>query len=410
MPYELMNEESPSGEESFLSQAGRGIARTASRVGEQIAGAPGDIFSLINDYIAKPLTELATGKEGVPYEETYLGKALPTTAQHRKATTKQFGKYIEPKNDYEKFIDDVFQDATALAIPGSKGAKLGKSTFSALAKSTGANVVGSLAKDITADENKSGYAKLGSLFLFSLFDKPTAAKTVAELYKPLSEKVVNLKPVNALGLEANLTNLKNKVSKGTLAPSEQFVVNEVDAILGKIKNGKITPEEAWAVKRSLNEKLSKVLFDIPRKSDQVRARKLTQTIFGDIDNVLKQTAKQDPKFYKDLKAADKAFGTIAQSNLVSKYIENNLKYTPLSAGLMHAFSGSLGSTAATAVLPYQVGKIMYRIAKSPVLAKHYMKTLVAAGKEDAIVMNREMKKLDQELQKEEKKDKFLLID
>lgn len=411
MPFELLPEEAPQQpEESYLTQAGRGIARTAARIGEQVAGAPGDIFSLINEYIAKPTTEFVTGKPGASYEETPLGKILPTTETHRKFLTKGLGKVIEPQNNVEKFIDNVFQDATSLAIPGLKGAKIGSKAAKSLAIATGANTLGDVVKDWTSDEKKAGMAKLGSLFMLSLFDKPRAAQAIGELYKPLTEKVSKLHPVNASGLEMSLNNLKNKVSKGTLAPSEKFVVDEVDAILSKIKNGKITPEEAWATKRSLNEKLSKVLFDIPKKSDQARARKLSQSILGDLDNVLKETAKQDPQFYKDLKKADKAFGTIAKSNLVSNYIEKNLKYTPLTAGLAHAFQGSLGSTAAAAALPYAVGKILYRISHSLELAKHYSRTLSAAAKEDAIIMNRELKKLDQGLQKQEKKDRFILID
>lgn len=410
MPFELMPETSDQQSESFVSQGVRATARTASRVGEQIAGAPGDIFSLVNEYIARPITEKVTGKPGVSYEETTLGKILPTTQEHRKRTKKAFSGYTEPQNKIETFIDDVVQDATALSIPGFKAGKLAKTAFSSLAKSTGANILGDLAKDITADDKKGAYTKLGSLFLFSLFDKPRAAKAVGELYKPIAEKVGNLSPVNASALENNLSNLKSKVSKGTIAPSEKFIIDEVDSILSKIKDGKITPEEAWATKRSLNEKLSKVLFDIPRKADQARARKLSQSILGDLDGVLKQTAKQDPKFYKDLKAADKAFGTIAKSNLVSNFIEKNLKYSPITSGLMHVFQGSVGSGIATAALPYEVGKILYRITKSPELAKHYAKTLSAAAVEDSVVMNREIMNLDNKLKNQEKKDKFILLD
>lgn len=411
MPFELLPEETPPEQsESMLSTLGRGVARTSSRIGEQIAGAPGDIFSLINEYIAKPTTEFVTGKPGVSYEETSIGKVLPTTETHKKRLEKGLGEIVKPQNDVEKFIDNIVQDATSLALPGLKEAKLGTKAAKSLAIATGANTLGEVVKDWTADEKKAGMTKLGSLFMLSLFDKPRAAQAIGELYKPLQEQVTKLKPVNARGLEDNLLNLQYKVLKGTSAPSEKFVYDEAQLILDKIKNGKITPEEAWASKRSLNEKLSKVLFDIPKKTDQARARKLAKTINYDLDNVLKETSKQDPKFYKDLRKADKAFGTIAESNLISNYIEKNMKYTPLTAGLIHAFQGSIGSTAATAALPYQAGKILYRISKSPELAKHYARTLSAAAKEDAIIMNRELKKLDQGLEKEVKKDKFVLID
>lgn len=411
MPFELLPEEAPAElNESFMETLGRGAARTASRVGEQIAGFPGDIFSLINDYIARPTTEFLTGQEGVPYEETYLGKALPATEKHREATTKAFGTFVEPQNKIEGFIDNIAQDATSLAFPLSKGTKIIKGAASALAKSVGANMIGETVKDLTADEKKGAYGKLGSLFLLSLFDKPKAAKAVGEMYKPLQEQVTRLSPVSARSLENNLLNLKNKMQKGTIAPSEKFIIDEVDAILPKIVEGKISPEELWAVKRSLNEKLSKVLYDIPEKATQQRARKLASGIQHELADTLKETAKQDPKFYKDLRSVDQAFGIIAKSNLVSKFIENNMKYNPVTHGLMQMFQSSVGSVGATAAIPYQAGKILYRISKSPILAKHYGKVLSSAAIEDAAVMNREMKKLDQEMNKEEKKDRFILVD
>jgi hypothetical protein len=409
MPFELLPEEAPQEKsESILSQIGRGAARTTARIGEQIAGAPGDIFSLINEFIARPTIETITNQPSVSYEETLLGKLLPPTSKHREATKKTFGELTEPQNKIESFLDNVTQDAAAIALTGAKG--IGKNIFSSLAKATGANVLGDLVKDWTADEKKAGFAKLGSLFVLSMFDKPRAAKAVADLYKPLTEKVTKLNPVNASGLEMNLNNLVEKLSKGTLAPSEKFVVDEAKEILNKISAGKITPEELWAVKRSLNEKLSQILFQIPKKTDQVRARKMAKSILGNLDDTLKQTAKQDPSFYKDLKKADKAFGTIAKSNVIANFIEKNMKYNPITAGLGHLILGPVGSISAAAVVPYQTWKILYRIAKSPVLAKHYTKVLSAAASEDAIIMNRELKKLDHSIQKEEKSDKFILVD
>lgn len=411
MPFELVDEEAPEEPSEGLGKTLlRGAGRTVSRVGEQIAGFPGDIFSLINDYIARPAVEFATGQPGVSYEETYLGKALPPTSEHRKRTTAVFGKYIEPQNKVENFIDNIAQDATAIAFPIGKVAKFGKTVVSSIAKSIGANLGGEFVKDLTSDEKKGAYGKLGSLFLLSLVDKPRAAKVVGEMYKPLQDQVVNLAPVDARVLENNLLNLKGRMQKGTIAPSEKFIIDEVDAILPKIQNGKISPEELWAVKRSLNEKLSKILYDIPEKATQQRARKLASGIQYDLAETLKETAKQDPVFYKNLKSVDKAFGTIAQSNLISKFIKNHMKYNPVTHGLIQMFQGSLGSAAATAVVPYELGKILYRVSKSPILAKHYGKVLSAAAAEDSAVMNRELRKLDEGLKKEEKKDRFILVD
>lgn len=410
MPYELMPEVAPEPEnESMFSQGLRSAARTGSRVLEQAVGLPGDIFSLINEYVAKPVTEKITGEEGLPYEKTYLGKLLPTTQEHRKGTEGVFGEYVKPQNEYERFVDDIVQDATAIAIPGMGPVKKAKTAFNALAISTASNSLGEVVKDLTSDEKKGSFAKLGSLLMLSLFNKPAATKAIGELYKPLNQKASMLSPVDATGLENSLNSVKSKVSKGTLAPSEKFVFDEADLVLQKIKNGMITPEEAWAAKRSLNEKMSKILFDIPKKSDQVRAKTLAQGITHSLDETLKQTAKQDPKFYKDLKAADKAFAVIAKSNFATRVLENNLKYNPVTHGLAHLFLGAAG-TSSGMIIPYAVGKVLYRISKSPELAKHYGKIVKAATTEDAATLNREMMKLDHKLQKEEKKDKFVLIE
>lgn len=411
MPYSLVPEEQTQEKSpGFFKEAGRHIARTGARIGEQIAGAPGDIFSLINSTVAGPLSEKITGNKAVPYEETLLGKVLPTTEEHRKRTTAALGKTVEPQNKVERFIDDVFTDATSLLLPGAKAGKLAKSAAFSLGKSIGANVVGKTVEDVTNDKEKAAYSKLGSLFLLSLVDQKRAAKAVGELYGPLQAKAAQLKPVDASQLENTLQNLRTNVSKGTLAPSEKFVYDEANLVLQKIKNGKISPEEAWAAKRSLNEKLPKALFEIPGHQHQQRARSLALKITNALDNALAQTQHQDPKFYKDLKSANRAFATIADSNFITKSIEKNLRYTPITTGLLHAMGGPISQTAIGAAVPYAAGKILYRIAKSPALAKHYTKTLVAAGAQDAIVFNRELKKLDKMLQKEEKQDTFSLVD
>lgn len=415
MPFVLREPQTEaSQEEGYLSQAGRGIARTASRIGEQVAGTPGDIFSLINEYIARPVVGFATGEETLPYEQTPLGKAFPTTSEHKKRLESHFGETIKPQNKIESFVDNIVADATGLAIPGSKAASAGSLMGHAarkLAISTAANAAGKGVEDWTANETKGNLTKLGSLLMLSMFDKPAAAKVVGEMYKPLQKTVESLKPVNATGAQANLTHLKNKMTKGTIAPSEKFIIDEVDAVLSKIKDGKITPEEAWAVKRSLNEKMSKVLFDIPKKADQARARKLGQAITHEMDDLLKQTAKQDPTFYKELKSVDKAFGTIARSNFITNALEKNIRLTPMTEGLIHIFGGGLGSAIGQAAIPYNVYKIMFQISQSPLLAKHYGKVVSYALADNAPLMNRELKKLDQGLQKEEKKPKrFVLVE
>ena len=102
---------------------------------------------------------------------------------------------------------------------------------------------------------------------------------------------------------------------------------------------------------------------------------------------------------------------MADSNVISKWTEKNLKYTPVTAGLVNMFGGAVGTTASVAAFPYQIGKIAYRMAKSPKLAAHYSKTMASVIAEDSVTFNKNIKQLDSEIQKEEKKkSKFRLID
>lgn len=414
MVFELMEEEvQEQPEQSFLEETGRHAGRTALRVGETIAGLPGDIFSLINDYISGPLTSKITGEETIPYEKLEFAKILPTSQQLKKGHEKQFGESIKPENKIEKLGDELTETVTSIFSPGAaikKGVGLGKTLVNSTLKGIGAIAAKEAVQDLTANEQKGSYAKLGALALLSLMDKKGAAKAIADGYKPLAERVTQLNPVNARALETNLNSLKNKMLKGTLAPSEKFIVDEVDEILKKIKNGQITPEELWASKRSLNEKMTKMLFEIPEKVTQQRARKLSHVISKQLDEGLALTKAQDPKFYKELKSWNQAYGAVAQSNFIARWAEKNLKFTPLNYHLSQLFGLPGVKTASAAVVPYSATKIAYRMMKSPKLAKHYMKVLAAAAAEDASTFNKEFKKLDQNLSQENKKDRFELID
>jgi len=414
MPFELLEDEISTQEQpSFLSEVGRQTGRTTLRAAETAAGLPGDILSLINDYISGPLTSKITGKETIPYEELGIAKALPTSQQLRKGHEKQFGEKIKPENKIEELGDELIETVTSIFSPGAaikRGAGLLKGLGSATLKGIGAITAKEVVKNLTADEKKGSYAKLGALTLLSFIDKKGAAKAIGEGYEPLSQRVTQLNPVNANFLENNLNSLKSKMLKGTQAPSEKFIIDEVDAVLQKIKNGKISPEELWASKRSLNEKMTNLLFSTPEKAAQQRARKLSQVISHDLDDTLALTKSQDPKFFKDLKAWNHAYKTVADSNFIARWAEKNINLAGVSPHVAMLYGIPIAKTVGAAAIPYTTGKIVYRIMKDPKLAKHYMGSLAAATAEDASTFNKELRILDKEIKKKEKSDRFILVD
>ncbi len=421
MPYELLDDEIPE-QNSALSLGQESLrhgARTASNIGTRAVGLPGDVFSLINQFIAKPAAKAITGQEGVPYEDTFLGKALPTTETHRRGLEQLSGDYLNPKNKIEKFTDDVLEDTALLFSPsglaraGMKGGKVLKSLF----KSIGANVAGESAKQISGSEGAGDVTKLGSLLFLSLLDQPSAAKQIGKLYQNAEKNLPQGASTNAAGLSKNLDQLERAVTKGrpatNLSPPEKFVLDQVNKVKNLVTDGKIDIEQAWAQKRSLNQELASLYKEVPGKKEQKTVKNLSKQLNGYINQSIRDYGKRNPEFYKPYKEAEEAFGTLAQSNFVSRWVDKNVVQSPVTIGLMHMVGGNIGGLASGTVgsiLPYQAAKLGYRIAKSPTLAKIYGNTLKSAVKEDAKSFNKYLKELDAGLQKEESTDMFEFLD
>lgn len=420
MPYELVAEEPKSALKSFAEEGLRHGARTISNIATRAVGLPGDIFSLVDEYVAKPISKGITGKEGVPYEETLLGKAVPTTETHRKGLEQKTGEYLRPQNKIEKFTDDVIEDASLLINPSrliSKGAKKVPTVFKSLAKSLGANLAGESLKELGTSETTGNITKAGALFFLSALDQPAAAKQVAQLYRNAEAKLPSNATTKASSLSKNIDSLEHQIIKGrpveNLSPPEKFVVDQASKIKNLIQNNQISVEQAIAQKRSLYKELATLYKEVPKKAEQKSVKNLAKQIGNYLNKTIEDYGKSNPKFYKDYKNADEAFSTLSKSNFISNWIENNIVQHPMTTGLLHIFGAPIGAIAQTATgafIPYQGAKLAYRIAKSPTLAKIYGNTLKAAAKEDSKLFNKYLKELDDSLQKEESQEQFEFID
>ncbi len=418
MPYELVQEEVK--QPSLIQGIARQPIRVGSKLATRAAGLPGDVLSLVNQFIAGPTAQAITGKKALPYEETFIGKAIPTTEQHRAALRSKTGEFLEPQNKVEKFVDDVIEDTALLFVPGGKVAKGIKAvspvakTGRNLAKSVGANLLGETAEQVSGSKEAGAFTKAGALFLSSILDAPSAAKQVGNLYKTAEKNLPSGATTSAGNLSSNMSSLKKSVTKGrpenALSPPEKFVINQIDKVESLVKDGKISVEQAVAQKRSLNQELASLWKDVPGKKDQQTVKSLAKQINAYLNKTIEEYGRTNPKFYKPYKDADQAFGTLARSNLMSKWAEKNLATSPVTHGLLHLFGSPIGAVGAAAIPPYQAAKLVYRVGKSPALREIYSRTLRSAAREDATAFNKYVKELDDALQKQESKDRFEFID
>jgi hypothetical protein len=394
--------------ESFHRLPAQAVAGVASTV----PGIFGDIGSTINEYIAGPISKAITGKKPVPYEQTLIGKALPTSAKHMENLERAI-PYLKPKNKIEKFVRDVSADAISLAIPGAGLTRIGLRAAPPMRNlliSIGANAGGELTSQFTGDEKKGAFTKMGLMFLGSILNKPNVYKEVGKLYQKADDLLPRDAAVNSHRLNTELNGLKNKVLQGRqpadLAPSEKFVIDQADTILRQTETGQVNVNTLKSSLRSLNENLQKFVYEAPDKSIRVRARKMATQINGHVNRTLADYGRTNPEWWKFQKGANQAFGTIQQSQFVTNFINNHFKGNSMTHGLLHA----LGVPIENAVAPYQAVKILYRIAKSPELAKIYSRILGSAASENAPIMNKEIKKLDERLQKEKSKNRYRILD
>ena len=403
-----------------------------------ISGLPGDVSSLVNE-IARPITKAITGKEALPYEQTYLGKILPTSDRTTEALTPEFA---EPRGDVEKFVTETTGDLASLwagkaATAGTKSAKAVRSivapkgSTSQLISDAGKVLASNLAsegvKSLTGDESSGEAAKIGTLFITGLMDKPGAEKFVSSLYKNAEDLLAGVKnqTINFSSQRKNLIGLKKTLSKSkAIAPSEKRVLETVDDILKKTSNGTITAEEAQATVRSLNETLQEAVYSSPDKASKARAKKLFGQVQREFRTAIDDFGSKNPQWHKAYKEANQAFGTLAQSNAITRTMEKVLGRSPKAIDFLKALgvgggaasytgvasgvpASILAAGTATAAGAYKTGQVLYRVSKSPALRKHYSNLLKASGQENSLAMIRHFDALMKGVEEEQPKWEFV---
>jgi len=246
-----------------------------------------------------------------------------------------------------------------------------------------------------------------------------AKRHLSKLYGEAEEAIKGGAKVAVPQLSKSLKTLKKDLKAGLEAGSEVAVLNKVQKLQDKIKKGKIDVKELWASKRSINEEMAKAIYDAPNKTSKARARNLFKKVNKDLNSELAKYGEKNPAFGKAFKSAEEGFATHAQSQAIGNFIKKNTRYTPLSPLLypiIHSMQvpGAAGSAGIAGGLGlYKGGQLAYRMAKSPTLRRYYADLMKSAAAQDAAAVNRNLKKLDEELTKTDEKEvtgRFVLED
>lgn len=386
----------------------RHAARTGSRVVETLAGLPGDIVDLLKTGLGygaekiagKPLPAFREALEKGPSSvqgDEFLPENIPSSREIREPIGKLTKGFTEPQSEKEELSDEIISDIASFAIPVK-----GKIPF---ARSIGTALASNLAKEgvkkLGGKEGTQAATKLGTMFLAGLIGRGNVKNFAKNLYEKRDSLLPPGAEIESSRLVKSLEQTKRNLEKGVSTPNKNAVIKPIDEILNKSKSGMIKIEDLTAAQRDFNE-----LMKDPALLKG--AKKLFGPVKHDIAKSIETYGKSNPEFLKYHKEANEAFATIAESQKVSKKINQWIKSKPslIASPALTLFEyqhpGAIIPTIAGAAAGYGVlktGELLYRIGKSPVLQKHYLGVIKESLKDNATGTIRHLEKMNEELKK-----------
>lgn len=374
--------------ETLVEEGLRDVSRTGVRVGEAVLGMPGEVVQIAESFPKGP-EFLQREPNVIQKTGQKLLKKLPTSESLREFTKSFFGDYTEPQSEREAMSDEFFQDAARMIAGGGK-------IKNALYLATGGNVVKKGMKELGFSAEAQDAGKLGTMFTLSMINPKGIQNFYEKKYSDAQKLLPNM-DLNAKNLESTLNVLEKKLHQGiTSEPTTRRVLNVVEELKGKIKNGKINSQELWASKKAINKIAGDPeLFQF----SEHYFPKLTKRM----NYILKKSPQLPKEFKQSLIEGDQAFGALHQSQKSSRFLS---KLHPgkgiaglLAATALHApeHLGAVAATAGvggTAVKGYE---LMQRINANPTMRKYYLNMIKAASQENAANASHYMRKLEDEL-------------
>ena len=416
-------------EPSILSEAGRHVARTGSRIAETIGGFLGDINQFaqyggekVGQYLGQKSRKLL-GKEELTEEQlkgvseevekrkTYPQKALdllPTSSELQEITSSLTSGFTDPQSAQEKFGDDVISLGTALYMGRNDPSKF-KSLVKSMGLASGAKLAGEGAELLGAGGKEKAAVEVGSLLLTSLLSKNYMNAVIGDKYKQARSLIPNNTMVSSGDISSGLSRLKTQMNKGLPKASitKRETINLIEELEKKVAGGAVPIEDMVEAYHDVNElKRSKKLFGDLSKPEKKLMRHRIDQVQDEIRKPIKEYGNNNPKFYKTWSEANQAKAVLSQAETAKDFIISNMKSLPghiLTGAAIKAMLGIPAISAAGAgIAAFQLGKVLNRMAQNPTLRKYYIDVINSSIKENLPATLKSLDKLDKEIKKDEK--------
>ena len=389
---------------SAAQEAFRFSARNTATALAAVGGIPGNTVQAAK-FISSKLPKVPDFLKGDETFVTEIGRnvleSLPTTEDISDFTSNLTRGFTDPKNALEEFGDDVIDLGVTLAV-GNKDPTKFRKLVNPLTKALTAKGVRVGLEQLGADEKIQLGGELSTLFLMSLMDQKFANKYISEKYDAARAKLPEGAVVSTTTLETQLDALDRELSKGISTASKDEVRNALNELKAKASGGAMEAEEIIQSYHDINERMtSRKLFDDLSKQERGLLKRRYDSLRKVVNDSVAEIGEANPEFFKEWKEANQAFGTIKESKKVSNFISKATNKLPKTVqfGLAHTlFNPKAAAALGAGGAAVTTGELIFRIAKSPTLRKHYLNTLTAATNENLPAFIRNLEKLDKDLQ------------
>jgi hypothetical protein len=188
------------------------------------------------------------------------------------------------------------------------------------------------------------------------------------------------------------------------------VRSAIEELSSKASRGTMEVDELVQAYHDINERMgAKKLFDELSTTERRKLKSRYDLVKREIGNELQQYGRTNPEFYKTWRQANEGHAAIAQSKGISNFISSKSGKLPhhLAASIaidLFMHSGVATGSVISGYALAKTGELMYRVARSPTLRRHYQNVLMEASNENLPGMIKNLESLDKGLKSTQHKN------
>lgn len=435
--------------ENYAHWGVRQTVRTGMRVGEVVAGFYGDsrdsadamvstmggIFKNAAKAFVAPQIEKLVGEDALKTGEKgaeIIGNGLktfydwgqplldptkaardlaPTSKEVRNFLGDQLGEeWTEPKNDFEKFADNIAETTTQLLLTPSGRANVARKIGMAGMQAAGGETVKELLKHVDVGETTQELAKIGTMITLGLAGEANVKDLANSLWDRSRNSIPRGQTYNFDQVMPEMASIGREAQRsGGPTPGQGKVLSFINNLYNDLRRGRgyLDPNEMVEARKNLKLMLREANMDY-KGEDMIHK----------VDKLLKGGLKEygtniNPTFWGNYTKANAATHGIEQTNRISRLINRNVDKNEFQTKVLTSLGGSAAGYSAAAVVgggapalapaiagaaggaAFALGiKTLERFFRHPVLRNHYLNTIKNSTQKSSGAFVKSLKKLN----------------